>query len=98
MNNPADDDTENDMPEIPATAAIEDIADIADTTETGLNDREMKRQLIAQKLVDAQTPGFQAEFDPDEAELLGAFTEDGLSELEALDSSIDQPDSVDGGQ
>ncbi len=95
MNNPADDNKEFDKSEIPAVSAISDIADIA---ETGLNDRDMRRQVITQKLVDAQTPGFQAEFDPDEAELLGAFTEDALSEVEALDSSIDQPDSVGGGQ
>ncbi|MCB1984056.1 MAG: hypothetical protein KDF49_01345, partial [Nitrosomonas sp.] len=61
MNNSADDDTQADMSDIQA------IADIADT---GQNDREVKRQVIAQKLFDAQTPGFQAEFDPDEAELL----------------------------
>ena len=84
MNNPADDETNPEM--IPAIL------------DTGLNDREMRRQVIAQKLVDAQTPGFQAEFDPDEAELLGAFKEDALSEFEALDSSIDQPESTDGGQ
>ena len=89
MNNSADDDTQADMSDIQA------IADIADT---GQNDREVKRQVIAQKLFDAQTPGFQAEFDPDEAELLGAFKEDALSVTDALDSSIDQPDSVDGGQ
>ena len=70
----------------------------SDIPDTGLNDREMRRQLIAQKLVDAQTPGFQAEFDPEEAELLGAFTEDALNETDALDSSIDQPEFVDGGQ
>ncbi|MCB1934713.1 MAG: conjugal transfer protein TraD [Nitrosomonas sp.] len=63
-----------------------------------MNNRNIRRQVIAQKLIDAQTPGFQAEFDPDEAELLGAFTEDALSETEALDSSIDQPELVDGGQ
>ena len=89
MNNSADDDTQADMSDIQA------IADIADT---GQNNREVKRQVIAQKLFDAQTPGFQAEFDPDEAELLGAFKEDALSVTDALDSSIDQPDSVDGGQ
>ncbi|MCP5276728.1 MAG: conjugal transfer protein TraD [Burkholderiales bacterium] len=71
---------------------------MADIADTGQNDREVKRQVIAQKLFDAQTPGFQAEFDPDEAELLGAFKEDALSVTDALDSSIDQPDSVDGGQ
>jgi hypothetical protein len=70
----------------------------SDIADTGLSDWKMKRQMIAQKLIDAQTPGFQAEFDPDEAELLGAFKEVALSETDALDSSIDQPDSVDGGQ
>ena len=98
MNNPADDDIKPDMPEIPAVEATAANSDIADTAETSLNDREVRRQVLAQKLVDAQTPGFQAEFDPDEAELLGAFKEDALSEVEALDSSIDQPESNDGGQ
>ena len=69
-----------------------------DVPDTGMNNRNIRRQVIAQKLIDAQTPGFQAEFDPDEAELLGAFKEDALNEFEALDSSIDQPDSVNGGQ
>ncbi|MCP5303744.1 MAG: conjugal transfer protein TraD [Pseudomonadales bacterium] len=71
---------------------------MADTAETALSVLEIRRQVIAQKLVDAQTPGFHAEFDPDEAEMLGAFKEDALSEVEALDSSIDQPESTDGGQ
>ena len=69
-----------------------------DVPDTGMNNRNIRRQVIAQKLIDAQTPGFQAEFDPDEAELLGAFKEDALSETDALDSSIDQPESNDGGQ
>ena len=98
MNDPADDGTKNDTPEIPDTPYIPDIQVTVDIPEAGLNDLEMRRQVIAQKLVDAQTPGFQAEFDPDEAELLGAFKEDALSEVEALDSNIDQPDYVDGGQ
>jgi len=84
MNNPADDETNPEM--------------ISAIPDTGLNDREMWRQVIALKLFDAQTPGFQAEFDPDEAELLGAFREEALSETDALDSSIDQPESTDGGQ
>jgi hypothetical protein len=83
MNNPADDETN---PEI--FLAIPD---------TGLNDPEMRRQVIDQKLIDARIPGFQAEFDPDEAELLGAFREETLSETDALDSSIDQPESAEGG-
>ena len=83
MNNPADDETNPEM--IPAIP------------DTGLNDRELHRQVIALKLFDAQTPEFQAEFDPDEAELLGAFREEALSETDALDSSIDQPESAEGG-
>lgn len=97
MNNPADDDTKSDTLEIPVVAATAANSDIADAAETSLNDREVRCQVLAQKLVDAQIPGFHAEFDPDEAELLGAFKEDALNEAEALDSSIDQPDSIDGG-
>jgi hypothetical protein len=46
-------------------------------------------EALAEKMVDAMTPGFEAEFDPDEAERVGAFTEDALSEADALDSCID---------
>jgi len=48
-------------------------------TDTALND----------KLSDAMTPGFEAEFDPEEAERAGAFHEDAISEADALDSCID---------
>lgn len=41
------------------------------------------------KLIDAMTPGFQAEFDPAEAEAAGAFREDALSEADALTSTHD---------
>lgn len=47
---------------------------------------------IREKLVDAETPGFQAEFDPGEAEHAGAFEEDALSETDALESCIDLDD------
>ena len=47
-------------------------------------------EIIQQKLLDAEIPGFQAEFDPLEAERLGAFKEDALSEEDALDSAIHQ--------
>ena len=47
------------------------------------------QEVIQEKLLDAEIPGFQAEFDPLEAERLGAFTEDALSEQDALDSTID---------
>ena len=48
------------------------------------------QEIIHEKLLDAEIPGFQAEFDPLEAERLGAFKEDALSEEDALDSAIDQ--------
>lgn len=46
-----------------------------------------------EKLADAQIPGYQAEFDPDEAERAGAFVEDAMSEQDALESQIDLIDS-----
>lgn len=44
------------------------------------------------KLLDAWTPGFEVEFDPDEAERAGAFVEEALSEQEAADSTEDLVD------
>jgi hypothetical protein len=45
---------------------------------------------VIEKLSDAETaPGFEVEFDPDEAEKAGAFEEDAISESDALDSSVD---------
>ena len=51
-------------------------------------------EIIQEKLLDAEIPGFQAEFDPLEAERLGAFKEDALSEEDALDSTIDHTAEV----
>jgi len=45
-----------------------------------------------EKLADASTPGYQVEFDPEEAERAGAFIEDALSEEDAMESSVDLPD------
>jgi hypothetical protein len=45
--------------------------------------------VVREKLIDALTPGFQAEFDPDEADQVGAFVEDALSEEDAAESSMD---------
>jgi hypothetical protein len=47
---------------------------------------------LADKLADAMIPGFEAEFDPEEAERVGAFNEDALSEADAWDSCIDFDD------
>ena len=44
---------------------------------------------LREKLSDALTPGFQAEFDPEEAVRVGAFSEDALSEADAAGSSDD---------
>ena len=59
------------------------------------NNSEYQHQVIQEKLLDAEIPGFQAEFDPLEAERLGAFKEDALSEQDALDSTIDHTAEVD---
>ena len=45
--------------------------------------------VLNEKLTDAMTPGFVVDFDPDEAERAGAFTEDALSEADSLESSVD---------
>jgi hypothetical protein len=45
--------------------------------------------VVAEKFIDAETPGFQAEFAPDEAARAGAFHEDALSESDALQSTYD---------
>ena len=49
------------------------------------------RAVLAEKLADVQTPGFRADFAPDEAELAGAFEERALGEEEAAASGIDLP-------
>lgn len=53
------------------------------------SDTETDKEILQQKLLDAQIPGFKAQFEPQEAEMLGAFTEDALNEKDALDSAID---------
>lgn len=49
--------------------------------------------VVREKFLDALTPGFQAEFDPEEAECAGAFVEDALDETDALTSSDDLKDA-----
>lgn len=58
------------------TAELPPVDDYASATEA-----------LREKLTDAQTPGYQAEFDPEEAERAGAFVEDALSEEDAADSN-----------
>ena len=51
--------------------------------------RDVIEVVIREKFLDAMTPGFQAEFGPEEAELAGAFIEEALSEEEAIGSVVD---------
>ena len=57
-----------------------------------IDDAAASAEALREKLTDAQTPGYQAEFDPDEADRAGAFAEDALSEGDALASTDDLAD------
>ena len=57
--------------------------------DTTFDDQANADAAFFEKLADAQIPGYQAEFDPDEAERAGAFVEDAMSEQDALESQID---------
>jgi hypothetical protein len=52
------------------------------------NDQANSAEVLQEKLADAEIPGAQIEFDPDEAEKVGAFVEDALSEQDIVESSI----------
>ena len=54
-----------------------------------IDDAAASAEALREKLIDAQTPGYQSEFDPDEAERAGAFDETALSEGDALNSTDD---------
>jgi hypothetical protein len=60
---------------------------------SNLDDEANAAAALREKLADAETPGFQAEFDPDEAARAGAFAEDALSEADALDTAPDFADA-----
>jgi hypothetical protein len=47
------------------------------------------RRALAQKLAGVGVPGAVIEVDPDEADMLGAFREEALTEEEAYESSAD---------
>lgn len=59
-----------------------------------IDDERNAADALREKLIDAQTPGYQAEFDPEEAERAGAFVEDALTEDEAAASYIDLIDAT----
>jgi hypothetical protein len=54
-----------------------------------VDDDAAGREAVREKMADALTPGFQVEFDPDEAERVGAFVEDALSEQDAADDLVE---------
>jgi hypothetical protein len=57
--------------------------------EVTFNDKANADDALREKLIDALTPGYQVEFDPEEADQAGAFVEDALSEQDAAESCID---------
>ncbi|MDD2660660.1 MAG: hypothetical protein PHY54_13430 [Methylococcales bacterium] len=56
---------------------------------TALNEHRADQIALAEKFVDAMTPGAVVEFEPEEAEQAGAFFEDALDEEDAFASVID---------
>ena len=59
------------------------------------NDQANSAEVLQEKLADAEIPGAQIEFDPDEAEKVGAFLEDALSEQDIVEASIQVVNSPD---
>ncbi|MDR1519315.1 MAG: conjugal transfer protein TraD [Planctomycetota bacterium] len=53
------------------------------------NDTMVTVDIPADKLLDADSCGFQAECTPEEAEAMGAFSEDALDVDDALDGAAD---------
>ncbi|EBM5962853.1 TPA: conjugal transfer protein TraD [Salmonella enterica subsp. enterica serovar 16:l,v:-] len=58
---------------------------------TGTNEmtRPDVNSVVQTKYRDLMTPGFVAEFSPEEAELAGAFEDDALNMRDAYDSAFD---------
>lgn len=64
------------------------------TKEVAIDDETAAAEALREKLTDALTPGYQAEFDPEEAARAGAFAEDALSEKDATESDVDLVDAT----
>lgn len=58
-------------------------------------DEANSAEVLQEKLADAEIPGARIEFDPDEAERVGAFAEDALSEQDIDEVSIEVGNSAD---
>lgn len=67
---------------------------MSNTDTLNAPDNGDQRVAVVAKLADAATPGYQAPFDPDEAEAAGAFQEDALTEGDALESAADLPEAL----
>ena len=52
----------------------------------------VQMDIINEKLMDAETPGFYALFTDEEAAIAGAFDDDAISDETALVGSYDNPD------
>lgn len=59
------------------------------TEKIYFNDDDNAKEAVKEKLSDLCTPSYQVEFDPLEAEQVGAFIEDSMTEEDALNSSTD---------
>ncbi|SEQ92428.1 hypothetical protein SAMN04244573_02524 [Azotobacter beijerinckii] len=59
-----------------------------DQVEIPFDDTDHVAELLREKMTDAMLPGYQVEFDADEAQQVGAFEEDALSEEDAV-ASVD---------
>src|SRR5690606_27115858 len=69
------------------------VIDMTQPKNPGRRTADELRAIVREKFLDMRTPGFIAEFDPEEAEYAGAFVEDALSEADALASVVDLKDS-----
>ncbi|WP_395827867.1 conjugal transfer protein TraD [Collimonas sp.] len=80
--------------EITREITIQDLPEIALQGVPAIDDTAAGAAALREKLADALTPGYQAEFDPEEAERAGAFREDALNELDAAGSTDDLADAL----
>jgi len=62
---------------------------------TNITTSTTQMDIINEKLMDAEIPGFYALFTDEEAALAGVFNDDAISEETALVGSYDNPDLLD---
>lgn len=54
-----------------------------------MNKEDNLNDVISEKLADLMVPGFITEVTPIEADIMGAFSEDALSEIDAQEAAYD---------